>query len=87
MNALRSAFACFLSAAALAAADVAYPPADWTEAPSPWANPAAPKGGRLVATARWRKDGRSTCVVNVDVVDDTGRDIAQFVGTGFKLNP
>ncbi len=43
------------------------------------------KGGRLIATARYRKDGRSSCVVNVDVVDDTGRDIAQFVGTGFKL--
>ena len=48
---------------------------------------AAPKGGRLVATARYRKDGRSSCVVNVDVADDTGRDIAQFVGTGFKLKP
>jgi acyl-CoA thioesterase len=43
------------------------------------------KGERLVATARYRKDGRSSCVVNVDVSDDTGRDIAQFVGTGFKL--
>ena len=43
------------------------------------------KGERLVATARYRKDGRSSCVVNVDVVDDTGREIAQFVGTGFKL--
>ena len=46
---------------------------------------AAPKGGRLVATARWRKDGQRSCVVNVDVADDTGRDVAQFVGTGFKL--
>ena len=46
---------------------------------------AAPKGGRLVATARWRKDGHRSCVVNVDVADDTGRDVAQFVGTGFKL--
>ena len=43
------------------------------------------KGERLVATARFRKDGRNSCVVNVDVVDDTGREIAQFVGTGFKL--
>lgn len=43
------------------------------------------KGGRLVARARYRKDGRSSCVVNVDVSDDTGRDVAQFVGTGFKL--
>ena len=45
---------------------------------------AAPKGGRLVATARYKKDGRSSCVVNVDIVDDSGREIAQFVGTGFK---
>ena len=46
----------------------------------------APKGDRLVATARYRKDGRSSCVVNVDVADGTGRDVAQFVGTGFKLS-
>ena len=44
-----------------------------------------PKGERMVATARYKKDGRSSCVVNVDVVDDTGCAIAQFVGTGFKL--
>ena len=43
------------------------------------------KGNRLVATARYRKDGRSSCVVNVDVTDETGRDVAQFVGTGFKV--
>ncbi len=47
---------------------------------------AAAKGTKLTATARYRKDGRSSCVVNVDVVDDTGREIAQFVGTGFKLS-
>ena len=46
----------------------------------------AAKGTKLTATARYRKDGRSSCVVNVDIVDDTGRDIAQFVGTGFKLS-
>ena len=45
----------------------------------------APKGGRLVATARYRKDGRSSCVVTVDVADDAGRDVALFTGTGFKL--
>ena len=45
----------------------------------------ATKGGKLVATATYKKDGRSSCVVNVDVVDDTGRAIAQFTGTGFKL--
>ena len=44
-----------------------------------------PKGARLVATARYKKDGRNSCVVNVDVVDDSGREIAQCVGTGFKL--
>ena len=43
------------------------------------------KGKRLIARATFRKDGRSSCVVNVDVTDDTGRDIAQLVGTGFKL--
>ena len=47
----------------------------------------AAKGNRLVATARYRKDGRSSCVVVVDVADDAGRDVAQFVGTGFKLPP
>ena len=45
----------------------------------------ATKGGKLVATATYKKDGRSSCVVNVDVVDDTSRAIAQFTGTGFKL--
>lgn len=45
----------------------------------------AAKGSKLTATATYKKDGRSSCVVNVDVVDDAGRDIAQFVGTGFKL--
>ena len=38
-----------------------------------------------LARAAYRKDGRSSCVVNVDVTDDTGRDVAQFVGTGFKV--
>jgi len=45
----------------------------------------APKGGRLIAKAVCKKDGRTTMVLNVDVTDDTGREIAQFVGTGFKL--
>ncbi|MBR5946275.1 PaaI family thioesterase [bacterium] len=47
---------------------------------------AAPKGTKLIATARYKKDGRSSCVVNIEVTDDTGREIAQFVGTGFKLS-
>ena len=45
----------------------------------------APKGRRLIARAHQRKDGRTTCVYIVDITDDTGRDIAQFVGTGYKL--
>ena len=44
-----------------------------------------PKGGRMTATARFKKDGRTSCVVNVDITDDAGRQIAQFIGTGFKL--
>ena len=44
------------------------------------------KGERLVATATYKKDGRSSCVVNVDVSDEKGNDVAQFVGTGFKLS-
>ena len=44
-----------------------------------------PKGERLIARATCKKNGRSTLVINVDVTDDRGRDIAQFVGNGFKL--
>jgi acyl-CoA thioesterase len=44
-----------------------------------------PKGEELFARATCRKDGRTTCVYNVDVSDDTGRDVAQFIGTGYKL--
>lgn len=46
----------------------------------------APKGTRLIAKASMKKDGRTSCVYNVDITDDTGRDVAQFIGTGFKLN-
>lgn len=45
------------------------------------------RGTRLVATATCRKDGKNSCVYNVDVADDLGRDIAQAVVTGFKLRP
>ncbi|MBQ7678815.1 MAG: PaaI family thioesterase [Butyrivibrio sp.] len=45
----------------------------------------APKGERLIARATLRKSGRSSTIINVDVTDDTGRDVAQFTGTGFKL--
>jgi acyl-CoA thioesterase len=43
------------------------------------------KGNRLTARGTCKKNGRSTCVINVEVKDEAGRDIAQFVGTGFKL--
>ena len=45
----------------------------------------APKGNRLTARAACKKTGRSSTVINVDVTDDTGRAVAQFIGTGFKL--
>ncbi len=43
------------------------------------------RGGKLTARAACRKDGRTSCVYNIDVTDDLGRDIAQFVVTGFKV--
>ncbi|MBR4185154.1 MAG: PaaI family thioesterase [Clostridia bacterium] len=46
---------------------------------------AAPKGGRLTARASCVKDGRTTAVYEVRIADDTGRDVALFVGTGYKL--
>lgn len=45
----------------------------------------APRGAKLVATARYIKDGRASCVVDIDVVDDAGRAVARAVTTGFKL--
>lgn len=45
----------------------------------------APKGERLIAKAICKKNGRSSSIINVDVVDDIGRDVVQFIGTGFKL--
>ena len=43
------------------------------------------KGTRLTAKARCCKDGKNTCVYTVDVMDDKGREIALFAGTGYKL--
>lgn len=43
------------------------------------------RGARLTATASCRKDGKTSCVYQVDVADDLGRDISQAVVTGFKL--
>ena len=45
----------------------------------------APKGDKLIAKATCRKNGRTSSIVNVDISDDLGRDVAQFIGTGFKL--
>ena len=45
----------------------------------------APKGDKLIAKATCRKSGTTSSIVNVDISDDTGRDVAQFIGTGFKL--
>lgn len=42
-------------------------------------------GKRLIARTKCVKDGRTTSVFNVDVTDDLGRQVAQFVGTGYKL--
>jgi len=44
-----------------------------------------PKGEKLIADAVVRKTGRSSTIINVDIKDDTGRDVAQFIGTGFKI--
>lgn len=45
----------------------------------------APKGHTLYARCTRVKSGRTTGVYNVDVSDDTGRQVALFVGTGYKL--
>ena len=45
----------------------------------------APKGDKLIAKATCRKSGRTSSIVNVDISDDLDRDVAQFIGTGFKL--
>ena len=38
-----------------------------------------------VAQQVLKKPGRTSTIINVDITDGTGRDIAQFIGTGFKL--
>ena len=45
----------------------------------------AVRGTVLTAEAVCRKDGRTSCVYQINVTDDLGRDIAQAVMTGFKL--
>ncbi len=44
-----------------------------------------PRGKKLTARAECRKDGRTSCVYIVNVTDDTGREIATALMTGFKL--
>ena len=43
------------------------------------------KGSRMFAKAVCKKDGRTTCVYNVDIYDEDGRDIAQFIAEGYKI--
>ena len=45
----------------------------------------APKGHTLYAKAVRVKNGRTTGVYSVEVTDETGRQVALFVGTGYKL--
>jgi len=45
----------------------------------------SPRGTQLIARATCRKSGKSSSVIQVDVCDETGRDVALYVGTGFKL--
>ena len=44
-----------------------------------------PRGKKLTARAECRKDGRTSCVYIVNVTDDTEREIATALMTGFKL--
>jgi len=46
---------------------------------------AAPKREKLFAHAQCIKDGRTTGVYHVEVTDDTGRQIALFIGHAHKL--
>ncbi len=43
------------------------------------------KGNVLFAKASCRKDGRTTCIYNVDAYDDMGTDVAVFTIIGHKL--
>ena len=45
----------------------------------------ASKGSKLIAKAKCIKDGKTTSVITVNISDDTGRDVALFIGTAFKL--
>ncbi|MBR0196571.1 MAG: PaaI family thioesterase [Kiritimatiellae bacterium] len=45
-----------------------------------------PKGKKLIAKAQYRKDGRSSAVAIVDIVDELGKEVAIFTALGFKLD-
>ena len=44
-----------------------------------------PTDGVLYAAAKVKRSGKTSIIVNIDITDDKGRDIAQIVGTGYKL--
>jgi len=44
-----------------------------------------PKGNRLFARSKCVKSGRTTCIYEITVTDDSGRDVAMFIGTGYKM--
>ena len=46
---------------------------------------APPKGDTLIAKTHVKRSGRTSTIVNIDVTDNTGRDVAQLTGTGYKL--
>ncbi len=45
----------------------------------------AAKGSRLIAASKRVKSGRTTSVYEITVTDDTGRQVALMIGTGYKL--
>ena len=45
----------------------------------------ASKGDRLTAIAEKVKSGRTTSIFEVKVTDDNGKEVALFLGTGYKL--
>ena len=43
------------------------------------------EGKKLISTAVCIKSGRTSCVYRVEIKDDLGKDVAQAMFTGFKL--
>ena len=44
------------------------------------------KGSRLIARSRCVKEGNTASVYSITVTDDTGKEIALFTGTGFRIS-